>query len=677
MIIWLASYPRSGNTLLLIILNASFGRRIYYKHDDTLDIGADPRTADAVGHAPLDAPWHQAYPAFRDSPDPVFVKTHDAPEDDAKAIYVVRDGRSACVSFHHYLKDFTDYSFQPTVTDVILGFTPFGSWGSHLDNWDPARRPNTLFLKYEDIVRDPARAIQLIADFTGLTPVRTWENNFDELHRINPKFFRAGAATPAAGVLSPVQEELFQHHHADWMGELGYETAPVPVAAGSQKVLRTSLSERGKKFYAMLDRQRALQGQANEAWSRAQASKDAAVHASAQLSQASALLSAADARADALQSRLDTAEKDIARLRDALAGARAFADAVQSQATDLTRLARDTETRLVTARRRLTEAARRATRAESHLDPFLRSRIYQTLWAVGAVRKPGWVDEYLAPSSATRADLSFPPPPPGGGDGLAATSAALERLSADTADRLRAAIEGRQPPSGGVGAALPSKPTEMDLALRHLVVDKGFRPRAILDVGSAKGYWSERAHWLYFPDADYYMIDPLDESQGHLQELAGRSPQFRPLQLAIGGEPGQLDINVAPDGDGSSLLAASNPAANIRAVPVETLDRLLDDGRIVAADLVKIDVQGFEIEVLRGATKLFGQTDIFIIEVNLFRFMPGCPLAHEVVAFMADRGYLLYDLAGTLRRPYQGDMGQMDLVFVRNDSPLVASNRWK
>jgi FkbM family methyltransferase len=327
---------------------------------------------------------------------------------------------------------------------------------------------------------------------------------------------------------------------------------------------------------------------------------------------------------------------------------------------ELVRRTAELEAQLVRLRNGLSHAVSRAARAESYLQPFLRSRVYRTAWGLGLVARPEWVDRFADPRPA------FPSPPPA----PQPVAAELAAVSAELAG-LHGRIGGEVPGSADAE-------TEMDAFLGHLV-RKGFRPRAILDVGSAKGYWSERTQWLYFPDADYYMIDPLDESQGHLRELAGRSPQFRPLQLAIGSGPGELDINVAPDGDGSSILAASVAGASgsRRVVPVETLDRLLEDGRIAAADLVKIDVQGFEIEVLRGATKLFGRTDVFVVEVNLFRFMPGCPLAHEVVGFMAERGYRLYDLAGTLRRPYEGDLGQVDLVFVRNDSSLVASDRWK
>ena len=43
---------------------------------------------------------------------------------------------------------------------------------------------------------------------------------------------------------------------------------------------------------------------------------------------------------------------------------------------------------------------------------------------------------------------------------------------------------------------------------------------------------------------------------------------------------------------------------------------------------------------------------------------------------MLQRGFYMFDLAGLLRRPFENDLGQIDIVFVKNDSPMIASNRW-
>jgi hypothetical protein len=107
-----------------------------------------------------------------------------------------------------------------------------------------------------------------------------------------------------------------------------------------------------------------------------------------------------------------------------------------------------------------------------------------------------------------------------------------------------------------------------------------------------------------------------------------------------------------------------------------TIDSLVEQGAIVMPDLVKLDVQGFELEALKGATRLFGPVEAFILETSLFRFMPRIPLLHEVVAFMADRHYYAYDFGGWLRRPYDRAVGQTDICFAREKGVLRATDRW-
>jgi Methyltransferase FkbM domain len=115
-----------------------------------------------------------------------------------------------------------------------------------------------------------------------------------------------------------------------------------------------------------------------------------------------------------------------------------------------------------------------------------------------------------------------------------------------------------------------------------------------------------------------------------------------------------------------------------RRVPIVTLDGLIDAGKMPVPEFAKFDVQGFELEALQGATKLLSQTEVFILEVSLFRFWQNGmqPIFHEVVNFMTDHGYLVYDFPGFLRRPYDGALAQVDVCFVKQDSALNQSQRW-
>src|SRR6185437_5704723 len=109
-----------------------------------------------------------------------------------------------------------------TLREIILGATYFGSWSNHLDSWDPLHRPGTLLLKYEELLEDPARQIARMSMFLGIEPRRPWQNNFEELSRIEPRLFRAAAANRPQDALAGRDLELFWMVHGPWMRRLGY-----------------------------------------------------------------------------------------------------------------------------------------------------------------------------------------------------------------------------------------------------------------------------------------------------------------------------------------------------------------------------------------------------------------------------------------------------------------------
>ena len=188
MLVWIASYPRSGNTLLRLILFHAFGLKTHSLYDDLADVGPDSRFAETVGHAALPPGWSPEK-ARRD--DALWlVKTHDAPCDSEKAIYIIRDGRESVLSYLKYRQSFGGEEIR--LADVIKGRVGFGSWSGHIRAWDPRNRPNTLLLRFEDLASDPAACLPAIGDFLGCPPMQGRIPSFGELHRVHPAFFRSG-----------------------------------------------------------------------------------------------------------------------------------------------------------------------------------------------------------------------------------------------------------------------------------------------------------------------------------------------------------------------------------------------------------------------------------------------------------------------------------------------------
>ena len=244
--LWLASYPRSGNTFLRSVLNQSFDIKstsVYPAENANIE-GSD-WFADCVGYAGsldnvaelnLKEKW-------------VGVKTHDLPPDDGPAIYVVRDGRAAVVSYLHYLNAFErppppathgggqlmsrlrdlqrTYGSRRLMSSIIRGSQWPGSWSAHFEAWSPQTRPNTLLLRYEEMLSDPDSVCGKISVFLGVPQLATFKQNFSQLHSRDPNFFRAANNERSIAELAP-HMALFERLHGGLMRELNYVPAAGP-----------------------------------------------------------------------------------------------------------------------------------------------------------------------------------------------------------------------------------------------------------------------------------------------------------------------------------------------------------------------------------------------------------------------------------------------------------------
>jgi FkbM family methyltransferase len=209
---------------------------------------------------------------------------------------------------------------------------------------------------------------------------------------------------------------------------------------------------------------------------------------------------------------------------------------------------------------------------------------------------------------------------------------------------------------------------------------RGFVPRGIIDVGANRGDWTRMALSI-FPKTPVLMIEPQDEMEVSLSELTRTVPNCQFVKAGAGREPGELVQTIWEDSFGSSFLPPVNAdllrAGKQRKTRIVTLDNLLADTYPqFVPDLVKLDVQGFEFEVLAGGESLFGRTEVFILETSLFRFLPGCSLTREAIPFMLAKGYELYDIPGFCRRQYDGALGSVDLAFVKSGGSFRKVTEW-
>jgi len=224
MIVWLASYPRSGNTFFRVLLNSIFDIKTYSIYGDKLDIGADKATSDVVGHAFL--PQDYDLKKLREEETTYYIKTHDLPDQkispEDKIIYLIRDGRESTLSYKKYTDTFVQS--DKSLIDVISGNINFGSWGDHVQAWDPLNRPNTLLIKFEELTQDPTSQLASISRFLEVKPISDSIPTFEELQKINPKFFRSGKKDSWKEVYTEDDHLVFWLLHHKPMLAYGYSS---------------------------------------------------------------------------------------------------------------------------------------------------------------------------------------------------------------------------------------------------------------------------------------------------------------------------------------------------------------------------------------------------------------------------------------------------------------------
>lgn len=271
-LVWLASYPKSGNTWLRAFLHnylmapsgsydinrlgdlttGESGASLYRRHD--------PRPASRYSAADVRRMRPLVHRDIMGADgERVFVKTHNArllidgvplvtPAVTDRAIYVVRDPRDVAISYSRYLGLTLDAMIGLMANpDAVSGgddrkvIEHIASWSVHVESWTHDPNPRLLVLRYEDMLADPADCFGDVIRSLGAEPdpVRLERaigfSSFDALRGqeeatgfierppgVTSAFFRDGRAGQWREVLKPAQRERIEHAFEGQMRRFDY-----------------------------------------------------------------------------------------------------------------------------------------------------------------------------------------------------------------------------------------------------------------------------------------------------------------------------------------------------------------------------------------------------------------------------------------------------------------------
>jgi FkbM family methyltransferase len=128
----------------------------------------------------------------------------------------------------------------------------------------------------------------------------------------------------------------------------------------------------------------------------------------------------------------------------------------------------------------------------------------------------------------------------------------------------------------------------------------------------------------------------------------------------------------------SSVLGEHRPpGVPVRSHPMTTIDEVVGDLKLQAPTFLKLDVQGYEFEILHGAKLTLSRIEVILAEVNFIDVHRDVHLLDDLIVFLRDNNFVAYDICGMHRRPLDAALWQADFMFVPRHSYLRADKRWR
>ena len=204
----------------------------------------------------------------------------------------------------------------------------------------------------------------------------------------------------------------------------------------------------------------------------------------------------------------------------------------------------------------------------------------------------------------------------------------------------------------------------------------GFEPETIIDVGAGLGTFE-----IYeaFPKSRYLLIEPIAENEPYLKKICQYLERADYIIAAASEQAGLVPLQVNLSNFIHSYISEEGEATSetfeLRTIPAVTLDEVCKTRQLEGPYLIKVDVDGRELDVLAGATQILENTELVILEVNLYvtaRF----DKMWAVINFMKEQGFVAYDIVDFGYRLSDSALFQVDMVFVKESGQFTQESRY-
>ena len=201
---------------------------------------------------------------------------------------------------------------------------------------------------------------------------------------------------------------------------------------------------------------------------------------------------------------------------------------------------------------------------------------------------------------------------------------------------------------------------------------KGFAPRVIYDIGANIGEWTTECK-RYFPTADYFLFEAFADNQSknihpnyHVVLLDKQDNEIKPFYCTKG------QFNTGNSMYRELTKHFSGDQYNTMYIPTKTLDTFVKEREIPFPDFIKIDVQGGELDVLKGGQACMQHAQMILLEVSIHQYNQQSPLFAEVIQYMDTHGFEMIDMID--QHHIDSYLAQLDILFTKKGSGFRREN---
>ena len=197
----------------------------------------------------------------------------------------------------------------------------------------------------------------------------------------------------------------------------------------------------------------------------------------------------------------------------------------------------------------------------------------------------------------------------------------------------------------------------------------GWRPMFVVDCGAYEGYWT-KDFLCIFPETKMLLV----EAQKSKIERINKNISSNILVCcALLGSSDEKEVLFNINETASSVVI-NGISENVSKLTTRKLDSIINEMHFPNPDFIKIDVQGYEIEVLKGSKSALQTSEFVLVEMTLMPLNYE-PIILEVMNYMDSVGFQLYDISALMRKPYDKALYQIDGLFIKKGSKFI-NTRW-